>query len=87
MINKMEVFCTMPEGVIIKKVAIAEDTKQIVACTNKGVWLISKDGNPKQVIDGPLPKGAIFNFSGMEFNQGDIWHTPEGCNCMWQEDI
>lgn len=83
----MKLFCTMPEGVAIKKIAIVEGTQEICACTNKGVWLIDKDGNPKMVVDGPLPDKTTFMLSGMEFNQGDTWQIPLECNVMWHEDI
>lgn len=68
--NEMKLFCTMPEGEVIKEVAIAEGAQQICACTNRGVWLIDKDGKPKQVVDGPLPDKTTFSFTGMEFYHG-----------------
>ncbi len=68
MTNEMKLFCTLPKGVIIKDIAITEATQQIVACTNKGVYIIDRDGSYKSVVAGPLPKDTVFTFSGMEIN-------------------
>lgn len=68
MTNEMKLFCTTPKGVIIKSIAIPPETQQIVACTNKGVYIIDKDGLPKQVVDALLPKDTTFTFSGMVIN-------------------
>jgi len=87
MINELKLFCTIPKGVVIKKIAIVEGTQKICACTNKGVWLIDKDGNPKQVVDGPLPGKTTFMLSGLDINQGEWYQAPKGLNTMFQEEI
>jgi len=85
--NEIKLFCRMPKGVIIESIAHREELQQIIACTNKGVYTIDKAGNPKQVVDGPLPDKTTFTFTGMEFNQGDTFKVSKGCNASFQEDI
>jgi len=53
------------KGVIIKDIAIDEGTQQIVACTNRGVYIIDRRGKYKRIVDEPLPKGTIFRYSGI----------------------
>lgn len=68
--NEIKLFCRMPDSVTIKSIAAHEETQQIIACTNKGVYTIDKAGNAKEVMAGPLPENTRLTFTGMEFYHG-----------------
>ncbi|MCZ6898338.1 MAG: hypothetical protein O7D95_06515 [Betaproteobacteria bacterium] len=65
MINIPKLFCTLPEGIIIKAMTYCNLNKKIVACTNDGVYLVDKGGNYEKVEEVESPENITFINSGM----------------------